>query len=60
MGPCELVVVVLVPVLEGEGRQGGRIGKLKVSKVPIEDLAVTRRQVDITENTHAMAALQLF
>lgn len=35
VGSSQLKVVVLVPVLEGEGGERGSIGKLKVGKVPV-------------------------
>ena len=44
----ELKVVVLVPVLEGEGGEGRGVGKLQVGKVPVQDLTVSRGQVHIT------------
>ena len=45
VGTGELKVVVLVPVLEGQGSEDAGIGKLQVGKVPIEDLPVSRGEV---------------
>ena len=47
VSPCQLKVIVLVPVLEGEGGQGGRVGKLQVGKVPVDQLTVNGGHVDI-------------
>ena len=44
----ELKVVILVPVFEGELGERGSIGKLEVSKVPVKDLTIARREVDRT------------
>ena len=44
----ELKVVVLVPMLQGEHAERGRVGKLQVCKVPVKDLAVAGGQVDST------------
>ena len=47
MGSSQLKVVVLVPVLEGERGERGSVGKLKVGKVPVHQLTVYGRHVDI-------------
>lgn len=41
-------VVVLIPMFEWQQRKGCGIGKLKVGKVPVEDLAISRGQVHVT------------
>ena len=46
--PGELKVIVLVPVLERELGERSCIGKLKVGKVPVEDLTIAGRKVDGT------------
>ena len=38
----------LIPVLEREGGEGCSVGKLQVGKVPVEDLPIPGRQVNIT------------
>ena len=48
VGASELKVIVLVPVLQGELGERSSIGKFQVSKVPVQDLAVARRQVHRT------------
>ena len=47
MAAAELEVVVLVPVFEGQVVQGRCVGKLQVSKVPVQDLSVPRGEVDV-------------
>ena len=42
----ELELVVLVPVLQRQLEERGSVGKLQVGKVPVQDLAVARREVD--------------
>lgn len=43
---CELKVVILVPVAERQLVQWGSISKLQVGKVPIQDLAISRVEID--------------
>lgn len=47
MAARELKIIILVPVLEGEVAEGRGVGELQVSKVPVEDLSVTRGEVHI-------------
>jgi len=42
-------VKYLIPVFERECRQRCSIGKLQVCKVPVKNLSVSRRQINITE-----------
>ena len=51
--------VVLVPVLQGQVGQRRGVGKLQVGKVPVDDLAVARRQVDVGGRV-GVEFLQLF
>lgn len=41
----------LVPVFEREGGEGRGVGKLQVGEVPIQDLAIPGRQVDVAVET---------
>lgn len=43
----ELEIVVLIPVFQRQCWQWCCIGELQISKVPVQDLSITRRQVDI-------------
>ena len=44
----KLKLVVLVPVLERQLGEGGSVGKLEVSKVPVQDLSVSWGEVHST------------
>lgn len=48
MAARELKVVVLIPVLEGQGGERRGISKLEIGEVPVEDLTVSGREVYIT------------
>ena len=47
MAPGEGEAVVLVPVLEAEVVEWRGVGELEVGKVPVDDLAVARGEVDV-------------
>ena len=47
MASGEDEVVVLVPVLQREVRQRRGVGELEVGEVPVEDLTVAGREVDV-------------
>ena len=58
----ELELVVLVPVLEREVREGRRVGELQVGQVPVEHLAIGHAQVAVAarillERDHALLYL---
>lgn len=44
----EFVVVVLVPVLQRQVAQRRRVRELQICEMPVQNLPVPRRQVDIT------------
>ena len=46
----KLKVVILIPVFQWQRRQRCCVGKLKISEVPVENLPVTRGQVNITNH----------
>lgn len=45
MVPCELEVVILIPVLEREVPQRRRVRELQVGEVPVQYLSVAHGQV---------------
>ena len=47
MASGEDEVIVLVPVLQREVRQRRGVGELEVGEVPVEDLTVAGREIDV-------------
>jgi hypothetical protein len=51
---CEMIsrklkVIILIPMLEGEIREGSCIREFQVCKVPIQYLTIIWREIDLTE-----------
>lgn len=49
MTSSKLEIVVLVPVLQTQIRQGCRVRELQISEMPVQYLTILRREVHVTE-----------